>query len=134
MDAPLFVALSYTWGCPFSNLNYELDDAANTSVVNSQYVSVRNIPIRCNGASLFVTRNSKDALDHIKSSFDMHGPLFGNTTHLWVDAICINQKDLDERAAQVKIMGRIYSNSNGVMVWLGKSLPRTKRAVELNNS
>jgi len=61
----------------------------------------------------------------------MHGPLFGNTTHLWVDAICINQKDLDERAAQVKIMGQIYSNSNGVMVWLGKSLPKTKRAVEL---
>jgi hypothetical protein len=34
--APLFVALSYTWGCPFSSPNYELDDAADTSAINSQ--------------------------------------------------------------------------------------------------
>jgi hypothetical protein len=129
--APLFTALSYTWGCPFSDPNYELDDVADTAAVNSQYVSDRNIPVRCNGASLFVTRTSKEAMDHIKSSLDRHGPLFGNTSHLWVDAICINQKDLDERAAQVKIMGRIFSTANGVMVWLGKSLARTERAIEL---
>lgn len=129
--APPFSALSYTWGCPFADPNYELTNVADTAVVNNQYVSDRNIPLRCNGATLFVTRNSKDAIDHIKRNFDKHGPLFGNTSHLWVDAICINQKNLNERAEQVNLMARIFSTANGAHIWLGKSLARTKRAVEL---
>lgn len=38
---------------------------------------------------------------------------------LWIDAICINQADLEERSAQVRIMPRIYSNADCVIVWLG---------------
>lgn len=37
----------------------------------------------------------------------------------WVDAICINQSDLDERSRQVRIMPDIYSKAAGVIVWLG---------------
>lgn len=37
----------------------------------------------------------------------------------WVDAICINQEDLEERSAQVQIMPDIYSNASCVIVWLG---------------
>jgi hypothetical protein len=28
---------------------------------------------------------------------------------LWIDSICINKKDTDERTTQVRLMGRIYS-------------------------
>jgi hypothetical protein len=38
---------------------------------------------------------------------------------LWVDAICIDQTNLDERAQQVGIMDRIYSNAKTVIAWLG---------------
>lgn len=38
---------------------------------------------------------------------------------IWADAICINQEDLDERAHQVTLMGRIYSQAESVVVWLG---------------
>lgn len=38
---------------------------------------------------------------------------------IWIDAICINQDDLEERAAQVKLMGRIYQGASSVRVWLG---------------
>lgn len=39
---------------------------------------------------------------------------------LWADALCINQKDDDERAAQVKLMGLIYFKAQRVRIWLGR--------------
>ena len=41
-------------------------------------------------------------------------------TFLWVDAICINQNDLEERSSQVALMGTIYSRAMDTIVWLGK--------------
>ncbi|CAK7211127.1 hypothetical protein SCUCBS95973_001025 [Sporothrix curviconia] len=38
---------------------------------------------------------------------------------LWIDAICINQNDLEERGQQVAIMGEVYSQSTGTLIWLG---------------
>jgi hypothetical protein len=35
---------------------------------------------------------------------------------LWVDAICVNQKDLQERSKQVKRMANIYTMANRVLV------------------
>ena len=37
---------------------------------------------------------------------------------LWVDAICINQEDLDEKNYQVRMMSRIYKNAD-IVIWLG---------------
>jgi hypothetical protein len=39
---------------------------------------------------------------------------------LWVDALCINQHDLEERSGQVQRMGDIYSSAAKVIVWLGE--------------
>jgi Heterokaryon incompatibility protein (HET) len=39
---------------------------------------------------------------------------------LWVDAICINQKDKVEKSHQVPRMAEIYSEAVNVRVWLGK--------------
>lgn len=39
---------------------------------------------------------------------------------LWIDAICANQKDLQERSQQVKRMASIYSIAQRVVVWLGE--------------
>ncbi|KAK3639109.1 hypothetical protein LTR56_012658 [Elasticomyces elasticus] len=38
---------------------------------------------------------------------------------LWIDAVCINQRDIAERSQQVAIMGDIYSDSAHNLVWLG---------------
>lgn len=38
---------------------------------------------------------------------------------LWIDAICINQSDLAERAQQVRMMDMVYSRAAAVVVWLG---------------
>jgi hypothetical protein len=36
--------------------------------------------------------------------------------HFWIDAICINQRDLAERAVQVQIMRHIYKSAGNVVV------------------
>lgn len=39
--------------------------------------------------------------------------------YIWTDAICINQKVLAEKSAQVGMMGRIFEHAAEVLVWLG---------------
>lgn len=38
---------------------------------------------------------------------------------LWVDALCINQEDEEEKSRQVEMMASIYSRAHRVLVWLG---------------
>ena len=39
---------------------------------------------------------------------------------IWVDAICINQSDAEEKAVQIPLMHRIYSSAQTVLVWPGR--------------
>lgn len=45
----------------------------------------------------------------------------GSTLHLWIDAVCINQEDLDESASRVALMGNIYGKARQVVVCFGDS-------------
>lgn len=38
----------------------------------------------------------------------------------WIDALCINQFDDDEKSVQVQRMGSIYENATDVLIWLGR--------------
>ncbi|KAH8600659.1 heterokaryon incompatibility protein-domain-containing protein, partial [Bisporella sp. PMI_857] len=40
------------------------------------------------------------------------------TRWLWIDAVCINQDNLEEKSTQVAMMGDIYSGADRVIVWL----------------
>jgi hypothetical protein len=40
---------------------------------------------------------------------------------LWIDAICINQDDMEERNRQVQSMAKIYAKATRVVVWLEES-------------
>jgi hypothetical protein len=48
-----------------------------------------------------------------------------------VDAICINQKDTQERNAQVRIMRSIYQQAERTVIWLGEATESTWMAFEL---
>jgi hypothetical protein len=48
---------------------------------------------------------------------------------LWIDAICINQNDTDEKNIQIPLMGEIYRTASQVVVWLGASTPEIELAV-----
>lgn len=54
-----------------------------------------------------------------------------NERVLWVDAICINQKDDREKSTQVQAMGSIFSKATVVNCWLGETGEESDRAMEV---
>lgn len=49
--------------------------------------------------------------------------------YVWVDAVCINQQDYDEKAQQVPLMFQIFDKATQVFIWLGEppAMPTTQR-------
>ncbi|GAP92954.1 putative heterokaryon incompatibility protein [Rosellinia necatrix] len=96
-----FDGLSYCWGSS-SDAAYILLDPEYDSGFGRSW----------NGHEFPVGRNVETALRRLRSDTK---PL-----SIWVDAICINQDDLNERSGQVKIMRMIYSQATTVHIWLGE--------------
>jgi hypothetical protein len=80
-------------------------------------------PIQCNGTTFSVTSNLEAALLRLRRS---DAPRV-----LWVDAVCIDQSNLAERASQVGHMRTIYRNAARVLVWLGRQEERSELAFPL---
>jgi hypothetical protein len=49
---------------------------------------------------------------------------------LWIDAVCINQKDHEEKERQIQSMAKIYSNAKRTIVWLGEEADGSSDAIE----
>ena len=94
-DIPPYIALSYQWG-PM------LQPDAPT------------IPVFVDGVPYAPTSNLMLALMYLGAHM-LDAP---SRVLVWVDAICINQKDAVERGHQVDLMGRIYSCAMSVWCWL----------------
>ena len=50
---------------------------------------------------------------------------------LWVDALCINQRNVLERGGQVSIMSKIFRHATKVLVWLGEAADDSDLLFEL---
>jgi hypothetical protein len=68
-------------------------------------------PISVDGHVLQVTTNLEAALRHLRRH--------KKSRTLWIDAIAINQSDVEERSQQVTLMADIYRNAKSVTIWLG---------------
>ncbi|KAH6892504.1 heterokaryon incompatibility protein-domain-containing protein [Thelonectria olida] len=79
------------------------------------------IAIKLNNRDVTVTRNLHAALLALRSRTKKRT--------LWVDALCINQQDLTERAAQVMLMRFIYEESSRVVIFLGPSTKMTEKGL-----
>ncbi|KAG7284372.1 hypothetical protein NEMBOFW57_010745 [Staphylotrichum longicolle] len=44
---------------------------------------------------------------------------FAQVSRLWIDAVCIDQGNAAEKAAQIPLMGEVYSRAGRVLAWLG---------------
>jgi hypothetical protein len=55
----------------------------------------------------------------------------GGQYFFWVDAICIDQANTQERGHQVSIMRAIYEGAQSVIVWLGEEVPGSALAMGL---
>ena len=49
---------------------------------------------------------------------------------IWIDAICIDQTNLEEQGQQVQLMAMIYSKAHRVLVWLGETTDDVEGALE----
>lgn len=67
--------------------------------------------ILLNGFSIQIRKNLYDFLSIYSEK--------GGARALWIDAICINQDDVQERNRQVSLMGDIYKTATCVRLWLG---------------
>ncbi|KAF1996292.1 hypothetical protein P154DRAFT_443836, partial [Amniculicola lignicola CBS 123094] len=101
-DAPNFSALSYRWEYP------EPSDTQLPSPKVSRSIVV-------NGKTFPVSENLANFLDVFHKQ-PQNKPIW-----LWIDQICINQRDVFERNHQVKRMSTIYSQCETVIIWLAKA-------------
>lgn len=78
-----------------------------------------DVPIQCNGSTMWITKSLAEAMLQIREHMcDQLGWSIGSQW-LWIDQVCINQKDMAERSRQVQLMGAIYSQAVRTLVWLG---------------
>ena len=105
--------LSYTWGSPGPRIPACWGDDTRELV----YVDGQEFPVRLNlHSALLQLRNDYEA-----------------TTGFWIDAICVDQSNVDERTAQVALMAQIYSGTQCNVTWLGPSDGETESAFGLIN-
>jgi hypothetical protein len=101
-DAPPYEALSYCWGEP-----------------SQEY------PLYIGDHRVLITQNLAEALEHL-------GPReAGRPQFLWIDQLCIDQKNEPERNQQVRIMRYIYQQAKRTTVWLGLDDGTIKQASRL---
>ncbi|KAK4101852.1 HET-domain-containing protein [Parathielavia hyrcaniae] len=62
-----------------------------------------------------------DASDRREMVIDGHRHHHGPCRVLWADALCINQRDLAEKAAQIRLMYEIFASAAAVMAWVGEA-------------
>jgi Heterokaryon incompatibility protein (HET) len=68
-------------------------------------------PLILNGEKVKIPYNLAEALREFRQSTVER--------KMWIDAVCINQADLVERASQILLMGDIYRSAAQTTVWLG---------------
>ncbi|KAF9870243.1 ankyrin and het domain protein [Colletotrichum karsti] len=112
-EPPLIVqkyeALSYAWGSQ--------EDPETLTIIDASIPSEKR--------SLCIGQNLASALRHLRNKT--------KPRTIWCDAVCINQKDLAERAAQVQRMGDIYRHADRVVVWLGPGDEDAYRSMQIMN-
>ncbi|KAJ3493563.1 hypothetical protein NLG97_g4653 [Lecanicillium saksenae] len=99
-SCPPFIALSYAW------------DRGGTKRF-----------FYCDGSSFLVQDTVHAAINSIGLNFASSRLL------LWIDGICINQDDAAEKAEQVAMMGKIYSQAEKVVIWLGPAMNGSDLAI-----
>ena len=67
----------------------------------------------CNGTVILLRDNLASALRHLRRPH--------SERYVWVDFLCINQQNEQEKDIQIPHMQTIYSRASGVMIWLGDS-------------
>jgi len=100
-DLPFpFRAISYVWGGSTIKDEAWFDDETHLDITASAGAILRSI---------------------IKSATDRY---------FWIDALCINQQDDDEKSLQVQLMYDIYSSAEKTIAWTGETSEDSEAALD----
>ena len=77
------------------------------------------------GVPVLVGHNLEKALRTLREF-----PEISNGTRVWVDALCINQQDVQEKNFEVKRMGEIYRKADRVVSYLGEESDQSGNILE----
>ncbi|KAI4115246.1 MAG: hypothetical protein LQ345_004121, partial [Seirophora villosa] len=100
-DVPKYLALSYTWGTEDHTKTIPFDDQ-----------------------ELMVTPNLYAALSEIS----LNGAF--SDSWFWIEAICIDRDNAEDKAMEVKRMKVIFANARTVLIWLGPAADDSDVAME----
>ncbi|KAK8096028.1 heterokaryon incompatibility protein-domain-containing protein [Apiospora kogelbergensis] len=99
---PYYVAISYAWGEPGIKEN----------------ICLFHEGFQCDFPVASSLYGALEALRHQSES-----------VWVWVDGLCINQQDREEKSKQVQLMTSIYSSAKTVAIWLGPQADGSHNAV-----
>lgn len=104
----------------------KLDAAGDYKCLSYTWVQPEpSFPVQLNGFGFRVRENLHEALLRLRPQAP-HKPL-----RFWIDAICINQDDVEEREFQVSMMRDVYRLATDVIAWIGEENgPGDKVAVD----
>lgn len=77
--------------------------------------------ILCDGRRIVVTKSLNDVLQRLR--------LRDQQRTVWIDGVCINQGNTEERGHQVRLMGDVYKRAQRVVIWLGDDKNRHAEGV-----
>jgi hypothetical protein len=100
-----YYAISYVWGNATKQKAMIIDNQT-VGVPENAEIALRNLNPKASPAPRFFS-----CLRHRQGRHYLP---------VWIDAICINQSDYNERGHQVGMMDRVYSQAAAVFIWLGE--------------
>lgn len=99
-DRPTYEAMSYVWGSP--------------EMLNTVYVGKEK-------KKVMITANLDEAIRYMRYP--------DRPRTMWIDSLCIDQQNIEERGRQVAYMSYIFWGAPRVVIWLGKAADDSDRAM-----
>ncbi|CAN9172511.1 unnamed protein product [Alternaria alternata] len=112
-----YVALSYTWGPPNVGKSISIDGKpfeVRDNLWDFLHEACAHRAFACD--TNLIGENWRNIIPGTNTPEE-------EQAYLWIDAICIDQSQVEERNHQVAMMGKIYSRAQKVLVWLGRPTP-----------
>lgn len=109
---PPYHAVSYTWGDPKSNTFILMNDKALEVRTNCELALKQIYWYRKSHSFLYRKRQS-----HLYR--ETRSEWYTESRYFWVDALCIDQSNDEEKSKQVAMMGSIYKNASHVLSCIG---------------
>ncbi|KAF2759826.1 hypothetical protein EJ05DRAFT_311340 [Pseudovirgaria hyperparasitica] len=120
-NRPQYGAVSYTWDNPFRTPQMTVSEALECPRLPPATIIL-------SGSAMIVTGNLEAFLRHLRANSDSQSEIL-----IWVDALCINQSDDEEKSGQLPLMRRIYAGAENVRIWLGPGDQYTDEAIDFMN-